>query len=295
MGTADFKVIILGGTGFVGKAFFRHFQHIENIKVSAYGSADIDLLSEGCADRLCGILDENTILIILARVQRRNDTINTFLCDTTININIAKSLEKARIKKCVYFSSSSIYGDQKTNRSITEDTLPNPLSLYGLGKYVGERLLSEVSKKNKIPLLILRPCMVYGPGDRSDSYGPDKFIRSILQTGEMTIYGDGEEVRDYVFIDDIVKIAARLTLGQEDGIYNIATGCSHSFKEIPNILRNIIEKDIKIISTIRDRPKSDQIMDISRLRRSMPNFNFTDFTKGLEITYQGMRNDKKRG
>jgi nucleoside-diphosphate-sugar epimerase len=127
------------------------------------------------------------------------------------------------IEKFVYASSSSIYGDAK-KFPITEETMPQPISPYGVSKLAGENLCSLYHKNYRLPMVILRYFTVFGPRQRPDM-GINKFIRSVLNEEEITIYGDGNQTRDFTYVSDIVNANISAASSNVDGeIFNIAGG-----------------------------------------------------------------------
>ena len=127
---------------------------------------------------------------------------------------------------------------------------------------------------------------IYGPGDCQQTYGPVGFIRSILEEKKAYLFGEGTELRDHVFIRDVVQITIQLALSDQHGIYNLGTGQSDSFQKIIACLRKIIQQDFEVIHLIPDKPKVDQRINISKLLTSLPGFNFTGLEQGLQETYQ---------
>lgn len=279
------KIAIIGSTGFIGAALLKHFQQEPNLIVAGYNSANMDLLSSGSVDKLCEVIDRDTILIVTSRASPDKDPLDTFSRDMEMVLNVARCLSKQQIKKCVYFSTDVVCEEATRDLLITEDTAISPNSLYGTAKFASECVLKQITKKANIPLLLLRPCMVYGPGDTSHAYGPARFIKSILQEGKVFLFGDGSERRDYLFIGDLVKIVNILALGDYYGTYNLATGQTHSFQEIVGYLRQIANQEFVVVSRERDRPKVDRMINPDKLLKVLPDFRFTNIEVGLAQTY----------
>lgn len=280
------KVVILGSTGFIGAALLTELQQHTNLVVEGYHSANLNLLSPGCVEELCEVVDDETILIVTARSRRTSEPFDYFLNEMAMTMNLARSLSKKRIKKCLYFSTTSVYGDGTTNLSMTEETAIAPTSFYGTAKFASECAIKQVTQKIGTPLIIFRPCMVYGPHDTSHAYGPARFIRSILREGKVYLFGDGAELRDYLFIQDLIQITIEFAFNNQRGIYNLATGQSHSFQKIIDNLRQITKPEFEVIHVTRDRPKTNQKIDITKLLEVMPSLRFIELEQGLAETYQ---------
>jgi UDP-glucose 4-epimerase len=127
--------------------------------------------------------------------------------------------------------------------------------------------------------------MIYGPGDTSTAYGPARFIRSILKHKRVEIFGDGKEVRDYLFIRDLVDLTMALAF-TADGIYNFTSGQASSFVELLDHLRAVSRCNFDVVSVPRNRPQTDQQVRPERLLAAMPKFRFTRLAEGLAETFQ---------
>jgi len=284
------KVVILSNTGFIGKALYTYLQQNTTSEICGYSSSSINLLSPDSLKALDDVVDENTALILMAAITRdREDTLNSFYANVAMLTNIARFLENHRINKCVYISTVSVYGDAVNQLPVTEATPVAPASYYGVAKYAGEVVLQNVANSAGVPLVILRLPGVYGPGDTHlDWYGPGGFIRSILEKKSLQLYGEGKELRDRMYIGDLVRLIHHLTYGDAYGIYNLATGQSHSYIEIADCLREIIPYDFDVIHIPRTRPTVDWKFDIAKLSRAVPDFCFTELKQGLQETYEAL-------
>jgi len=280
------KVIVLGSTGFIGAALLKPLQQYSHLPVEGYGSSTLNLISPDCVDRLCEVVDEETVLVVTARSRRTEDPLEAFSEEVAIATHVARGISQRRVKKCLYFSTLSVYGDAATDLSITEETRIAPTSLYGAAKFAGECVLKQVAEKADIPLIILRPCKVYGPGDASRAYGPVGFIGSILREGKVRLFGDGTELRDHLFIRDLVRITIQLAFSDRRGTYNLATGQSYSFLEIVALLRKVVPRKFQVVHMDRSKPKVDQRIHPARLLEALPAFRFTELEQGLAETYR---------
>ncbi len=280
------KVIILGHTGFIGKALHTYLHQNTTSEIYGYSSLSINLMHPDSLNTLGNIIDEHTTLILTAAITRdKGDTLDAFHSNITMVTNVARFLQGHQINKCIYFSSVNVYGDVADNLSINENTPINPTSLYGIAKYTGERILQKVANSVGFPLLILRPCRVYGPGDTHLLYGPGDFIHSVLQNKTLRLYGDGKELRDQLYIGDLVRLIHHFTFGNFSGIYNLVTGQSYSYQEIVECLRKVIPYDFSVSHVPRTRPLVNQRFDIIKLSQAVPDFHFTELEQGLRETY----------
>ena len=280
------KVVILGNSGFIGSSLERDLREVGGIQVEGLNSSDLDLSEKETPEKLAKILNEETILFIFSRSRKKQNKIDGFHNNILIDQNIARCLEKTPVKKCLYFSSISVYGEAATNSAITENTPVDPSTLYGITKYAGEKILQVTAQKAGFPLLVLRCCKVYGPGNTDIiSYGPDQFINTILKDSKLGLFGDGEEKRDYLFITDLIGIIKQLAFSEAGGTLNLASGDSYSFKEIALMLRKITNKDFTEICRERVLPVIHQGFVVEKLLEACPGVKFTDLEKGLQETW----------
>lgn len=178
--------------------------------------------------------------------------------DTYVRANISstqKLLESAKssdIHRFVYASSSSVYGEAEIYPT-HELLMPQPLSPYGVTKLAAEHLCSLYARNFGVPTIALRYFTVYGPRQRPDM-AFTRFIRAALLSEPIEIYGSGEQIRDFTFIDDVVD--ANLQAGVEDllpgGVYNVAGGGSVSVNEVLKLIGSLSGRtlDVRYVSGV---------------------------------------------
>lgn len=282
------KIVILGNSGFLGKSLQEYFARRTEFEILGYSSKEIDLSQTKQSVELEKVLDKETILLVLSglTLDREADTLNHFTTNLEIAINVARCLEHKPVKKCVYFSTVSVYGDRESNLAIREETLVNPTTYYGAAKFAAECLLNHLGQTQNFPVLCVRLCRIYGPGAIHANYGPVQFVRSILEKKEIELFGDGTETREFLFIDDACRLIEELLRSNASGTFNLATGSPCSFVEMVSVLKKISAHPFRVSYIPRTRPLIDQRFDISKIRRVLPNFHFTPLDKGLLSTYE---------
>jgi UDP-glucuronate 4-epimerase len=162
-------------------------------------------------------------------------------------------LEEARqsgsLRRFVYASSSSVYGNAE--RYPTEETdRPQPVSPYGVTKLAAEHLCSLYAHNYGLPTVSLRYFTVYGPGQRPDM-AFTRFCRWVHAGSPIQLYGTGEQIRDFTYVDDVVE--ANLRVGDADtaqvpagAVYNVAGGSSVSMNEVLELLGTISGKEVRV-------------------------------------------------
>ncbi|MDQ0212052.1 NAD-dependent epimerase/dehydratase family protein [Arthrobacter bambusae] len=159
---------------------------------------------------------------------------------------LEESKKTSTLKAFVYASSSSIYGNA-TRYPTSETDLPKPLSPYGVTKLAAEHLVSLYSENFGIPATSLRYFTVYGPGQRPDM-AFNKFIRAALQSKEISIFGDGEQVREFTHVSDIVRanIAVLESQPAPGTIVNLSGGSSITVNQTLNVLSSVLNTSLQI-------------------------------------------------
>ena len=119
---AKTKILILGNNGFIGKAIFENLSSISDLQVEGFNSSTLDLSGKDSFHQLGEKVDKSTIVVFLARARKNSDPLISYDKDTVIASNVARFLAKYPIKKFLFFSSISVYGEFVTDLNITEET-----------------------------------------------------------------------------------------------------------------------------------------------------------------------------
>jgi UDP-glucose 4-epimerase len=142
------------------------------------------------------------------------------------------------IERLVYASSSSVYGDLVA-MPMREDALPQPVSPYGVSKLAAEQLCYLYFVNYAVPTVSLRYFTVYGPRQRPDM-GFHRFLRATIERRPISLYGDGEQTRDFTFVDDAVSATvAAATRGVPGRVYNIGGGSRVSINQVLDIIGRV--------------------------------------------------------
>ena len=284
------KLVVLGKTGFIGEAIFEHYQSSGTCEVSGFNSPELNLTAFNAADELARILDGNTVLVISAKASKDLDPLKTFEQDIAITNNVARAIAITPVKKCVCFSSIAVYGEAVGNVNITEETEPSPTSLYGVSRLAGEFAIKSAAEKSGTPLTIFRSCMIYGPGDRVFPYGPDLFLKCALEDAAVKIFGEGTEMRDYLYIQDLVEVTKYFIHNDLPGTYLLGTGQSRSFVDIIECIKEITQRNVKIDEVKQTQSKINQKLNVQKLIKAFPEVSFTLFERGMRDTFEQTKN-----
>ena len=254
------RVVILGSTGIISTNLQRILKK-KNIKFMSVGRSNFDLKSKKTIKKLRKkIKKRDSIIFIAAEAPVKNSEM--FLNNIKICETVCGSLEKKKIDQLIYISSDAVYADIKGK--ITEKTVTSPNSFHGLMHMTRELMLKNKFKKL---LCILRPTLIYGLGDTHNGYGPNRFVGLATKNIPMLIFGNGEERRDHIFVDDLVKIIAKCLEKKALGILNLVSGKVYSFKYLAKLIIAETKSNSKLIKIKRKGP--------------MPHNGYRPFNKNL--------------
>ena len=285
------SLIVLGSSGFIGKKVYSSLKSNEQNSVIGISSIQVDLLEKDSFIKLSNIFTSESIVIICAGVKKQlGDDIDIFEKNLIIINNLIRVILKSNPKKIIFISSASVYGEdiQHENR-INESTPVMNRSYYGMAKSISELLLDKACKDAKTELIILRPPLIYGDGDKSLGYGPTGFLRKALDGDEITMWGDGTELREFIYINDVVDIIKKLINSEFNGVLNLVSGISYNYLDILRILRDTLNLDLKVSSRIRSKEKVDQVFSNERVKNVTHDFCFTSLEFGIKLMHESMR------
>ena len=278
---------ITGGAGFIGSNLAQLLAQNNQIVI-------IDDLSTGKPENLAGIkatFVKGSILDLallrsafqgvkcvfhqaaVASVQKSvQDPIGTSRVGIDGTLNVLVAARDAGVKKVVYASSAAVYGDSPQLPK-KEDMCPQPQSPYAVSKLAGEHFCRNFQELYGLETVALRYFNVFGPGqDPTSEYSGviSKFISAMANGLQPTIYGDGDQTRDFVYVKDVVR--ANIQASQSGrGVYNIARGRRTSLNQLLAIIGEIFGRD--------PRPKYE------RARSGDIRDSLADISHALEIGY----------
>ena len=271
------KIILLGHTGYIGNAIYKKLQ---NKKIIGFSSKDINLTNYRECLKLKKHLNEKTILIICSAIKSDlGNSFETYIKNVRMAENLNKIIAKNSLKKIILLSSNSVYGVFKKHKKIDEKTPVYPDTFYSLAKIVSEKLFQlSVSEKK---LLILRPTTIYGPNELIVPNTPSGFLRKAIDNRGISLWGDGSEIRDFLFIEDIVEIISKIINKNIYGILNLASGEKKSYADSIKIISKVLKKKINFESKKRTLDPVDKIYNINLFYKYFPQYKFTSLEKGL--------------
>lgn len=303
------KFLVTGGAGFIGSNI------ASELLEKGYSVRILDNFSSGKRENLKGM--ENDIELIegdirsyhivqdslkdidivlhqaaLPSVPRSiKDPITTNDVNINGTLNILEAAVNLKVKRVVYASSSSVYGDNPVLPKV-ETMIPNPLSPYAVSKLTGEKYCNVFSRIYGLETVCLRYFNVFGPRqDPASQYSAviPKFIKAINQNKQPVIYGDGEQSRDFTYISNVVQaniLAA--TADCESGIsVNCAVSGQITLNELIREMNKLMNKDIK---PVYEGPRAGDIKhsyaDVNLAEKTLGYKPVVSFQEGLKKTIE---------
>jgi UDP-glucose 4-epimerase len=305
------NIIVTGGAGFIGSHIAEKLAAEDNRVVI------VDDLSTGKMENLDELLGKGNVELVRGSITDLDLLQNTFkgidyvfhqaalarvpysvedpLTTTAVNVNgtlnVLLAARDNHVRKVVYAASSSAYGDTEVMPEV-ETLAPNPMSPYALTKLAGEYYCTIFQALYGLPTVSLRYFNVYGPKqDPTSQYATaiPAFIDRVLRGEPPIVYGDGEQSRDFTFIEDVVSANLLAARSDASGVYNIGNGQSTSINRLIELILKHTGKDIKpIYKPVRAGDPRRTLADISRAATFgwKPQW---DLDAGLEKTVQAFR------
>ena len=300
--------LVTGGAGFIGSNLAAALAskgarvriidnlstgHAENLDEIA---GDIDFVEASVADEdaLHRAL-ENVELVFheaaIPSVPRSvEDPQSTHVASVDATFQLLLACRERRVRRVIYAASSSAYGDQPTLPK-REDMLPDPLSPYAVAKLVGEYYCQVFTRVYGLETISLRYFNVFGPRqDPSSQYSGviSRFISALLSDQKPVIYGDGEQSRDFTYVDNVVSanLKAAETNRGIGSIINVASGERISLNQLLGVIKELTGRNN--VEAEYQKPRAGDVMhslaDISRARDLLGFEPLVDLREGLQLT-----------
>jgi UDP-glucose 4-epimerase len=278
------RTVVIGAAGFVGGALIRRLESA-GAAVLGLTRKEVDLLASDAAEQLSVLLRPGDAVVAAAARAPCKD-IGMMVENMVMTRAVADALARTPIAHVVNISSDAVYADGPV--PLSEETPTAPTSLHGAMHLAREiAFMSTV----KAPLAILRPSLIYGAADPHNGYGPNRFRRLANAGDDIVLFGEGEERRDHVLVEDVAEIIVRVLERRSVGTLNVATGTVHSFRDIAE--RVVAAAPHKV--AIKGSPRGGQMphngyrpFDVVACRLAFPDFTFTPLADGITKTQREM-------
>lgn len=278
------RVVVLGASGFLARDLVRHLT-TENVEHLAIGSGEIDLTQSQSVARLQSAIREGDALVICSGLTpEKGRDVATLMKNLAMAQHLAAFLEKARCSQIIYISSDAVYDGREV--PIRETSPRQPSDLYSLMHIAREQIIAFAAAKTKTPLCIFCPVAVYGAGDTHNSYGPNRFFCTALKDRKISLFGNGEETRDHVYIEDVTRLLALCLLHRSEGTLNAASGAAITFRSLAEQIATLCGSDVQIECLSRSGPITHRHADVTARLQAFPAFVATALGQGLAETHR---------
>ena len=272
------RVVVLGAGGFVGAAIAKRLEG-DGANVARLTRRDVDLQATGAAETLAGLLSAADALVCVSAIAPVKN-IGMLKDNLTIIETIAGALAAQPVAHVVNIGSDAVYADSES--PLTESSCASPGSLHGIMHLTREIMLQEAV--GEAPFATLRPTLIYGADDPHNGYGPNRFRRLASEGEDIVLFGNGEERRDHVWVEDVAELAARMVRRKSAGVLNAATGTVVSFHECAELVSGHFAKAVAIKTTPRSGPMPHngyRPFDASATSEAFSDFAYTQPTEGF--------------
>lgn len=245
------KVLVTGGTGFIGSNLCKELVDLEKFDVISFSNeppnpaiddvtyykGDVTNYNE-VKDAVGGkevIVNLAAILGVFNSIEKPEEYVDVNIKGT---VNILKAASRFQLERFIQASSDAIYGEYPLiEGGITEDFFPlTPPNPYAVSKLAQEYFCHSYFHSNELPLIVLRFSNVYGPGQREKNI-IWTFIEDAAQKQPLVIFGDGEHGRDFTYVQDAVQgIVRAIDKGRLNEAYHISSGSYLRIKELANLI-----------------------------------------------------------
>jgi nucleoside-diphosphate-sugar epimerase len=305
--------LVTGGAGFIGSHLVEELvRRRQRVRV-------LDNFSSGCRENLAHLTDYVTIIegdvCDLATVRQAMEGVDYVLHQAALvsvpasvadplktdqvnvrgTLNVLLAARDAHVRRVIFASSCAVYGDNPVLPK-HEQMPPEPLSPYAASKLAGEEYCRVFHRVYGLPTVVLRYFNVFGP--RQDPHSPyaaviPKFIHSALHGRALTVFGDGRQSRDFVYVTNVVM--ANLLACQADTavgyVINVASGQSYSLLELIDHLKRVLDESALQVEHMPPQPGDirHSQADIQRARQLLGYVPEMDFATGLRATVEYFR------
>lgn len=301
------KVLILGHNGFIGKHLLNYFLQQSNLQITILSRTFNPLIPKNVQqiqgdycrkEDLTAALQHQDIVyhLISATIPASswlepNDEINQNLLPFIQFLQLVSELNVKKV--CFASSGGTVYGLQQN--ILTEDNANFPYSPYGIVKNAMEHFLYYFKKKSDLNYTIFRISNVYGEGQNvSKGLGfINTALHNIVLKKPIVIFGDGENIRDYIYVHDLVKL---MYVGISDGLdqsemYNLGSTQVYSLNEIIELFKSLLHTNIELsYQASRSSDIKKIVLDNSKIISKMEaDFSFTAIETGIQNTYNSIK------
>jgi len=278
------RVLVTGGAGFIGSHFVEHFEtghevvvvdnlrsgYRENIKEFRHLFHQVSVTD---LEALLPLFEGVELIFHLAAMisvpESLQNPVECVSINTLGTLNVLEAARRQGVRKVVFASSAAVYGDNPTVPKV-ETMLPEAKTPYAVTKLEGEYYMRMYAEQWGLETVCLRFFNVFGPRqDPTSQYAAAVpiFIDRALRGEDIVIYGDGSQVRDFIFVKDVIS-ACLLAAEKGSGLYNVARGEYITIQELAELIKELTGSSSRIVHTTpRPGDIHTSFADTTRLKK----------------------------
>lgn len=306
------KNMLIGGAGFIGtnltielakdkeneiivvdanKAFFNQIESLglSNVKTQEASfslDTDFEKLVDGqeCVYHLVSTTVPTT---------SNQQIVQELMANVVVTAKLLEACVKCNVKKIIFISSGGTVYGKEVSCPLTETTATNPISSYGVQKITIEKLLYLYYYMYGLDYRVIRLSNPYGPYQRPNGIlgAVTTFTYKALKSEEITVFGDGSVIRDFIYIEDAIRAIITITNGEnKHRVFNIGCGYGTSIKELLEVIQQTLLINVDII--YKSGRKVDvpvNFLDISRYENAYGKLNPRSLSEGIKKTAEFMK------
>jgi len=296
------KILITGGCGFIGANLIHYLSQNTSYKIRvldneslgklAYIDAEVEFIRADTRNRSAvkdSLKDIDTVVHLAADtrvIDSISDPLFNFENNVQATINILEAMREMGTSRLVNASTGgAIIGEVQP--PVNESMTANPTSPYGASKLAVEGYCSAYAASYGINATSLRFSNVYGPRSYHKGSVVAQFMKAILRGEQITVYGDGSQTRDYVFVNDLCQGITKAIESEISGVFQLGTGIPTSINELLSTISNIIDRRLDIqYKPFRAGEIRHTYCDITKAENELVYAPTTSLSDGLNLTWQ---------
>jgi nucleoside-diphosphate-sugar epimerase len=271
------RVVVIGAGGFVGSTIISELRKV-GIAARGLTRKEADLLSNDGAQRLQAEL-RPTDAVVFGSAIAPAKTSDQLIANLHMAQTALRAFAAVPPAHLLYISSDAVYADDAN--PVTERSPLAPSTTHGMMHAVRELMFKTDCKS---PFAALRPTLIYGANDPHSGYGPNRFRRQAAVGEPITLFGEGEEQRDHVAVEDVARLAVRILQHKSVGALNAVTGVATSFADIARLVAANFQPATEVRSLPRTQPRPHllhRFFDTTECHKTFPDFHFERLADGL--------------
>lgn len=304
------NIAIIGSNGFIGKQLTTVLSENPALKITLFGRSDINQYNGthpyykfdlSNTQQIESYFKEVDLVYYLASESIPSSSWDDPKFDVEKNllpfINFLNCTSKLSLKKIVFVSSAgTIYGP--STEKLHEDSDKKPFSPYGITKLAMENYLNYFEARYQVRHDVFRVSNVYGIGqDTSKGLGIiNTFLEKIISDNSVLIYGNGEIIRNYIYVNDVAKLLSLSVTANpnQSNIFNLASNDNLSINDLVKVIETIVKE--KFTKNYKETRQSDNpaiSLDNTKIKAAYPQFKFSSIQEGIESTYNFLKQNSR--